>query len=89
MKTAEEILKPYVVIPFRRTEIVTKQDAILAMHKYSLEYKNEIKPVTQQMLEELEAVRRHGLIENEDHNTVATMVGEAIHAGRTLKNKYS
>jgi hypothetical protein len=40
--TKEEILKPYVQIPFRRAQIVDKDDALEAMEKYAQEQNKEL-----------------------------------------------
>lgn len=38
MKTANEILSPYIERPFRHTEIIDKDNAIIAMEKYLQQY---------------------------------------------------
>ena len=39
MKTAEEILQPYVETPFRHTKVVEKDNALLAMAKFADQFK--------------------------------------------------
>ena len=42
MQTAEEILKPYVEIPFRHTQIVEKDNAIEAMEQFADQFRDGI-----------------------------------------------
>lgn len=42
MKTAEEILKPYVETPFRHTQIVEKDNAIKAMGQFADQFREGI-----------------------------------------------
>lgn len=39
MKSAEEILKPYVEKPFRHTQIVEKDNALIAMQKFADQFR--------------------------------------------------
>jgi len=39
MKTAEEILQPYIETPFRHTKVVEKDNALLAMAKFADQFK--------------------------------------------------
>ena len=40
MKTAEEILKPFVEVILRHTEIVEKDNALLAMQRFADQFRN-------------------------------------------------
>lgn len=44
--------------------------------------RKQIELAAPKMLEALEAVRRHGLIEKDGYDTVVRMVGESIHTAR-------
>lgn len=58
MKTAEEVLQPYVETPFRHTKIVEKDNALLAMEKFADQFKGVDPwiPVSQQTPPEYEKV---------------------------------
>lgn len=40
MKSAEEILKPYIETPFRHTQIVEKDNALIAMQKFADQFRD-------------------------------------------------
>lgn len=58
MKSAEEILKPYVETPFRHTQVVEKDNALLAMQKYADQFRvtsdaGNSAPLTEEFVEQL------------------------------------
>jgi hypothetical protein len=42
IKTADDILKPYIERPFRHTEIIEKENAILAMEQFADQFREGI-----------------------------------------------
>lgn len=44
MKTAEEILAPYIETPFRHTNVVEKANAIIAMEEYADQFRDQKSP---------------------------------------------
>ena len=45
MKTKEEILKPYIEVPFRHTQVIEKDNALKAMDEYASQLQQEWIPV--------------------------------------------
>jgi len=41
MKTKEEILKPYIEVPFRHTQVVEKDNALKAMDEYASQFQQD------------------------------------------------
>jgi len=52
MKTKEEILKPYIEVPFRHTQVIEKDNALKAMDEYASQLQQEWIPVEQSLPKE-------------------------------------
>jgi hypothetical protein len=76
-KTAEEILKPYVERPFRHAEIVEKENALLAMHKFANQPKSA-QAMSDQDKKQLEYEIRHIFESGENELRIFNMVVDFI-----------
>lgn len=76
-KTAEEILKPYVERLFRHTEVVEKENALLAMHKFANQPKSA-QAMSDQDKKQLEYEIRHIFESGENELRIFNMVVDFI-----------